>query len=126
MSESFQRDLLRGSLELMVLSIIADESQYGYEIRKRLQQASGSQIDLSAGTLYPLLHRLEADGLISSRWEAATGRRRRWYAITAAGKKSLQQRASDWHRYAESMWELVGSFTAKSHPTLNKSNSIPG
>ncbi len=60
MSVSFQRDLLRGSLDLMVLSVLADNPQYGYSIQKQIRDVSQGRVDLKAGTLYPLLHRLEA------------------------------------------------------------------
>lgn len=118
MAEYFQRDLLRGSLDLMVLSSIAESPQYGYSIQKRIAEASREQIALPAGTLYPLLHRLEDEKLIRSYWEDSTGRKRKWYEITAAGKKALSARASHWQEYAECVWRLVGQFTAKrSSPT---------
>lgn len=118
MQESFERELLRGSLDLMVLSVIAEGSQYGYSIQKRVAAASREQVKLAAGTLYPLLHRLENDGLIKSRWEEETGRPRKWYDITAAGKRALQQRAKHWHQYAECVWSLIGPFAAKPKPTV--------
>ena len=61
MGERFQRDLVRGSLDLMVLSVLADRSQYGYLIQQRIDQASDGRVRIQAGTLYPLLHKLEAN-----------------------------------------------------------------
>ena len=107
MNEKFQSDLLRGSLDLMVLSVVADEPQYGYLIQKRLQTASREKIKLAAGTLYPLLHRLEADKLIRSRLDSSTGRQRKWYEITAKGKKRLAVQAKQWQQYAECMTSLI-------------------
>ena len=107
MSESFQRDLLRGSLDLMLLSVLADEPQYGYSIQKQIREVSQGRVDLKAGTLYPLLHRLEADKLIRSKWDESTGRRRKWYELTRAGQKRLQVQAQEWHSYVECIGQLL-------------------
>ena len=107
MGERFQRDLLRGSLDLMILSVLADSPKYGYLIQQQIRDASGGRVDLKAGTLYPLLHRLEADKLIRCRWDDSTGRRRKWYELTAAGKRRLQQQAHEWNRYAECIQQLL-------------------
>ena len=109
MTEQFERDLLRGSLDLMVLSVLAGGSQYGYSIQKRLNAASLGKVKLPAGTLYPLLHRLESDKLIRSRWDQSTGRRRKWYEITAKGKKRLASQANQWQQYADCMMSLIGN-----------------
>jgi len=107
MTTAFQRDLLRGSLDLMVLSVLADGAQYGYVIQKQIQQASTGQVKLPAGTLYPLLHRLEADKLIRSRWDESTGRRRKWYELTAAGRRRLENQAQVWSRYVDCVRALL-------------------
>lgn len=109
MAEKFERDLLRGSLDLMVLSVVAEESQYGYSIQKRLETASQGKIKMAAGTLYPLLHRLESERLIKARWDDSTGRKRKWYDITAKGKKRLSSQAVQWQQYADCMRGLLGS-----------------
>ena len=116
MTEKFERDLLRGSLDLMVLSVLADESQYGYSIQKKLQSASLGKVKLPAGTLYPLLHRLEADKLIRCRWDDSTGRKRKWYDVTPKGKKRLTAQANQWQQYAECMSNLIGGFVNKTKP----------
>ena len=107
MTEKFQRELLRGSLDLMVLSVLAGGAKYGYLIQKQIRDASGKQVDLKAGTLYPLLHRLEAERLIRSRWDDSTGRRRKWYELTAAGNRRLKQQAQEWRRYADCIGQLL-------------------
>ena len=91
--DRFERDLLRGSLDMLILSALTETSKYGYLIQKTIQDTSGGRVELKAGTLYPLLHRLEADKLIRSRWDESTGRRRKWYQLTAAGRRRLQQQA---------------------------------
>ncbi|MEM7453140.1 MAG: helix-turn-helix transcriptional regulator [Planctomycetota bacterium] len=110
MAERFQSDLLRGSLDLMVLSVVAGEPQYGYLIQKNISEASGDKVKLPAGTLYPLLHRLETSRLIRSKWDKSTGRRRKWYEITAKGRKRLANQADQWHQYARCVSQLLDSF----------------
>ena len=107
MTERFQRELIRGSLDLMVLSVLADKSQYGYAIQKQIRDASSEQVKLPAGTLYPLLHRLEDERLIRSRWEKSTGRPRKWYEITAAGRKQLASQAKQWQSYSQCVERLL-------------------
>ena len=105
---TFDRDLLRGSIDLMVLSVLAEGPTYGYEIQKRLLAASADQLDLKAGTLYPILHKLEADKLVSPSWDTTTGRRRRFYKLTKSGHAKLKSRADQWHQYAATMHNLLG------------------
>ena len=107
MSDKFQRDLVRGSLDLMVLSVLAGGKKYGYLIQREVREASGSRVELAAGTLYPLLHKLEDDGLIRSSWDASTGRDRKWYELTAAGKKRLAAQAQEWSDYAACVKQLL-------------------
>jgi PadR family transcriptional regulator PadR len=106
-TSKFERELLRGSLDLMVLSVLAGERQYGYLIQKLVREASRGRVDLPAGTLYPLLHRLEDDGLIKSSWDDSTGRQRKWYQLTAAGRKRLNVQAQEWHDYASCIRDLL-------------------
>lgn len=108
MSDRYQRDLMKGSLDLMVLAVVAQGSQYGYSIQKHLNLATDGQVKLPAGTLYPLLHKLEGQKLIKSRWENTTGRKRKWYDITAKGKKALEQKVSSWEKYAACVGDLLG------------------
>jgi DNA-binding PadR family transcriptional regulator len=100
-------ELVRGNLELMVLSVLVDEEGYGYLIQQRLRCGSGGLVDVPAGTLYPLLHRLEGDQLVRSRWDDSAGRRRKWYELTAAGQRRLWDRACQWKRLAECLDRLL-------------------
>ncbi len=99
--------VLRGNLELMVLSVLADQDQYGYRLQQQLRLASGGVADVKAGTLYPLLHRLEAEKWIRARWDRSTGRRRKWYALTASGRRRLDSEARAWERQTECMRRLL-------------------
>ena len=107
MTNKFEADLMRGSLDLMMLAILERGTQYGYSIQKQLREASGEKIKMSAGTMYPLLHRLENEKLIRSRWDDSSGRRRKWYLLTAKGKKRLEKQASQWNQYAQCMAKLM-------------------
>jgi PadR family transcriptional regulator PadR len=101
MTDKFSPELMRGSLNLMVLSVLAEEPKYGYSLQQSLHSASRGMVDVKAGTLYPLLHRLEADKLIKSKWDTSTGRKRKWYVLTATGRKRLKQQATQWYEYAD-------------------------
>ena len=107
MPERFGPDLLRGSLDLMVLSILARGPTYGYQLQQSLRDASRDLVQVSAGTLYPVLHRLEDDGLIRSSWDESTGRRRKWYEMTAAGRRRLQAQALEWDSYVRCIQSLL-------------------
>ena len=91
--------MLRGSIDLMVLSVLLDGKQYGYSIQQRVSQQSDGMVKLQAGTLYPLLHRLENSGFIRGKCED-TGRRRKWYTITPKGKRKLETQAAQWSKLA--------------------------
>lgn len=107
MSDKFQRDLVRGSLDLMILSVLAGGKKYGYLIQKEVREASAARVDLQAGTLYPLLHKLEDERLVKSSWDDSTGRQRKWYELTAAGKKRLTVQAQEWADYAACIRQLL-------------------
>jgi DNA-binding PadR family transcriptional regulator len=107
MTGRFQRDLVRGSLDLVVLSVLAGGKKYGYLIQKEVREASSARVDLAAGTLYPLLHKLEDDGLVKSSWDDSTGRERKWYELTAAGKRRLSAQAQEWADYAACIRQLL-------------------
>jgi PadR family transcriptional regulator, regulatory protein PadR len=107
MADQIESELLRGSMDLMVLSVLAQSPKYGYLLQKALSDNSQQQIRLSAGTMYPLLHRLEEAGLVSSRWDDSTGRRRKWYELTAKGRKKLVKQAELWQQYANCINRLL-------------------
>ena len=95
------RDQIRkGSTSLLVLALLSDEPMYGYQISQEMAQRSGGYFDMKEGLLYPLLHRMKRDGLLDSDWREATGaRRRKYYAITAEGRKALQEQTDEWQLF---------------------------
>jgi PadR family transcriptional regulator PadR len=106
-TEKLAGDPLRTNLDLLVLSVLADEAKYGYAIQQQLASQSGGLVDLKAGTLYPVLHRLEAEKLIRSRWEQTSGRGRKWYELTAAGRRRLVHQARQWDEHSQCLRRLL-------------------
>ena len=107
MAETTSGEMIRGNLDLLVLSVLADEPKYGYLVQQSLATATGGLVKVQAGTLYPLLHKLEADKLVRSRWDHSTGRRRKWYELTSAGRKRLQHQARQWQQYADCVRQML-------------------
>jgi PadR family transcriptional regulator, regulatory protein PadR len=99
---------LKGHLELLLLSVVADAPGHGYAIANELRSRSRSLIDLPEGTLYPALHRLERAGLIAGRWSEVAGRRRRVYQLTAKGQRERTQKHQDWDLFARTVYAVVG------------------
>ena len=91
---------LSGSLDLLLLSVLSAGEGHGYAVITRLREQSGGAFDLPEGTVYPALHRLEQDGLLSSRWDASSGRRRRAYAVTAAGARAMASKREEWTAFS--------------------------
>lgn len=91
------KDLIAASSTPMVLAILAEEDSYGYAILKRVREASAGRLEWTDGMLYPVLHRLERNGFIKARWEAAeTGRKRKYYRITPQGRAQLVEERKQW------------------------------
>ncbi|MCG3129064.1 MAG: hypothetical protein CHACPFDD_03973 [Phycisphaerae bacterium] len=104
----FSRDLLRGSLDLVVLAELSCGERYGYQILSALRARSGGRIDLKAGTLYPILHKLERDGCVRSRWDESAGRDRKWYGLTEKGRGRLAENTREWLDYARCVRGMLG------------------
>jgi transcriptional regulator len=96
----FNRELKKGSVELLVLSLLEARPRHGYEIGKLIEARSEGRIQFRIGSLYPILCRLEDRGIISGRWVEKEGqRRRRYYRLTAAGRKFLAAQRSMWDEF---------------------------
>ena len=99
-----QSDVLRGSLELLVLKTLSLEAMHGWGIGQRIQQISGGELEVNQGSLYPALQRLEVKGMITSEWRTSENNRRaRYYAITPAGRGALGDEVESWRRFAAAM-----------------------
>ena len=99
----------KGSAELLVLSLLEDQPRHGYDISKLIQIRSGGVLRFHVTSLYPLLYRLEDRGLIDSRWvEKPEQRRRRYYTLTAAGRKVLRSQRKSWKEFVTAMGQITG------------------
>ena len=92
-------DLIQGTLDLLILKALAAEARHGWAIAKRIESASGDVLQIKQGSLYPALHRLEAQGLVRAEWrENETGRDAKFYSLTKAGRAQLDAEVSQWER----------------------------
>lgn len=96
-------EVLKGHLDALVLAALEHEPAHGYAIIQRLRRRSEDVFRLPEGTVYPALHRLERDGLVKSRWTAASGRRRRVYRLTGAGAEALAVRRLEWKTFSRAV-----------------------
>ncbi len=103
-----RRELIKGNIDSLLLSLIGREPMYGYQILKDLEQKSQGYFRFKEGTLYPALHRLEKAGLIASKWEGLpAGRQRRYYHITDKGAGLLAMKRSQWADFAMAMNRII-------------------
>ena len=106
----FDRELKKGSAELLILSLIEFRPRHGYEISKLIEARSGGVLRFNVASFYPLLYRLENRGLIEGRWVEKSGqRRRRYYRLTAQGKKILKEQRSIWRNFVKAMERITGA-----------------
>jgi transcriptional regulator len=100
-------DVLRGTLDLLILKALSLESMHGWAITQRLEQLSREALRVGQGSLYPALQRLEEKGWVDSEWRATEqGRRAKYYELTRAGRRALGDEAASWHRYVATV-ELI-------------------
>jgi len=105
---SIGRELRRGSLDLIVLHLLSRGEAYGYEIASTLSERTGGAIEVTDGTLYPVLYRLERAGFVSVRWDTSgRGVPRKYYALTEGGRSQLVELTREWTGFARAMSELL-------------------
>ena len=101
-------DLVQGTLDLLILTVIALEPMHGWAIAQRIRQMSDNVLQVGQGALYPSLHKLEQNGWISSEWDVSENNRRaKYYTLTKAGRKALGQEAAQWERLAGAITMIV-------------------
>ena len=104
MSPLEMADLLQGTLDLLILKVVALGPVHGYGIAQRIRQISSSVLQVQQGSLYPALHRLEKRGWLAATWgESESGRQAKFYRLSAKGRKQLQLEESQWNRLAEAI-----------------------
>ena len=101
-------DLVQGTLDLLILKILALEPLNGWAISQRLRQVSGEILQVSDGSLYPALHKLEQEGWITAEWrQSENNRRAKFYSLTRLGRKQLEQEAAHWNRISAAISHVV-------------------
>ena len=105
---SIERELKRGSIELIVLHLLSLGEAYGYEIVTKLTDLTGGELEVSDGTLYPVLYRLERAGWVDVRWDTPDrGVPRKYYKLTRAGRSELAQLTEEWTEFSKAMARLL-------------------
>ncbi len=111
------KQLIAASSTPLVLAILAEEDSYGYAILQRVREVSGGKMEWTDGMLYPVLHRLERQGHIEARWDVAeSGRRRKYYALTASGRAQLSEERRQWQAVDETLRDIWHALYL-SHPS---------
>jgi PadR family transcriptional regulator len=101
-------DLVQGTLDLLILKIVALEPMHGWAISQRLKQISNDVLQVGQGSLYPALHKLEQQGWIEAEWgESDNNRRAKYYRVTRDGRRALQQEAAQWERLSAAITQIV-------------------
>src|SRR6187401_1023074 len=101
-------ELLRGTLDLLILRTLLPGPSHGHAIAKHIQRTTDDLLQVETGSLYPALYRLEADGYVAAYWEKSDkGKRARYYRITAKGKKQLASEQSKWDAFVRAMGSLL-------------------
>ena len=109
MNEKYERQMKKGVLDMLVLRLLKSEAKYGYQIIQEMKEKSEETFLLKDGTLYPILYRLEDDKLVVSKWSEAVGKQvpRKYYEITEAGKKTLEEIEAMWRRISDGISRIM-------------------
>lgn len=102
-------EAIKGHLDGLLLAVLAAGPGHGYAIIAALREQSSGAFDLPEGTIYPALHRLERAGLVKSAWSSDSGRRRRVYELTAAGREALGSRRAEWDAFRTAVGAVLGA-----------------
>ena len=102
------KELLKGSTSMLILEMLQTENMYGYQMIRKLSEKSEKVFELKEGTLYPILHGLEEEGVITSYWDETTAKKRKYYAITEKGKKHLKDKKEEWNLFSKGIAKVIG------------------
>jgi PadR family transcriptional regulator PadR len=109
MAIKYDREFLTGTVGVLILSLLAEREMYGYEMVQEAERRSASAFQLKEGTLYPALHQMERDGLLKATWrESASGRSRKYYALTPKGRRRAASKRRQWTSIAGAMRAILG------------------
>lgn len=118
-----ERELLKGNTPALVLAVLEDAPQHGYAIAREINRRSDNALHCKQGTLYPALHALERDGLITGEWETGDGKRpRKVYALTQSGRAELARRVRTWEVFSRAVGQVIGG-TPHERTAASQTNS---
>ena len=105
----YDREFLTGTVGVLILGLLAEREMYGYEILQEAERRSSRAFQLKEGTLYPALHQMERDGLLKARWQdTANGRARKYYSLTAKGRRRAESKRRQWASISAAMRAILG------------------
>jgi PadR family transcriptional regulator, regulatory protein PadR len=102
-----EAQVLKGHLDTLLLATLEDGPRHGYAVKEALREASGARFDVPTGTIYPALRRLESAGLLEGSWSVVSGRKRRTYQLTAAGRRRLAGDRVAWREFASAVTGIL-------------------
>lgn len=105
----YDREFLTGTVGVLILSLLTERPMYGYEMLQEAERRSARAFQLKEGTVYPALHQMERDGLLKAAWrESPSGRSRKYYSLTAKGRRQAQSKRRQWASLAAAMRAMLG------------------
>lgn len=103
------RELVKGSTTMLILNLLSTGDMYGYQMVRELEERSDNTFTLKEGTMYPILHSLEGQGMVEAYWKDSTsGRKRKYYHITSKGRKLLNEKKKEWKIYSNTVNKVIG------------------
>lgn len=119
------KELLKGSTVAIILAMLDQQPMYGYQMIKEIEKHSGGVFAFKEGTLYPILHSLEAESMVESYWTETEGnRRRKYYRITGEGRLHLEKKRSEWATFCQAINQVLGEGMVCGWNRIRKSGSI--
>ena len=111
LKQKYEQQMKKGVLEMLVLQLLLEKEKYGYQLICELKEKSGDMFLLKEGTLYPILYRMEDDGLVVSRWSVPSGKEvsKKYYCLTEEGKDTLVNLKKLWNAFSENVDSILGS-----------------
>lgn len=102
------KELMKGSKVILILSLLESKDMYGYEMTKEIERRSDSIFTLKEGTLYPILHTLEVERFVEAYWNEEAGRKRKYYRLTQEGRKQLSEKQQEWSLFSTTVNRVIG------------------
>lgn len=105
----YNKELLKGTTPMLILTLLSTKDMYGYEMIKKMEEASNYTLSVKQGSLYPILHDLEEEGCLKAYWEESDSeRKKKYYHITDIGLKKLDHLIDEWSQYSDSIYSVIG------------------